>query len=372
MELKPGSKFDSYEAVSSIGVGDVWMQCAATLLLFPLFISTAMGQVQSPKAAPKSFYVVNDEVNDRWCAYTSESEWRSRVDSPETDARTLARLEYTKGRVSSIYVTNLDDPGAGDWTIFDLYSLDKSEKLRSINRTINVIPGSINELEIWAIQNGKPVKESTRDPVSLKPVKPTNEWVPNVPIFGSVSAFPFWPLIHDRWQEILSRGSACVIVKRPPPIPPAPPVPVKFWRTFVDRYGWTMDYPSTWEAESSCPAGCPGEGVVFSNPETGGHVIVNRLARETGGSNAEARLQGLKRTRNLNPQVSEIRLIIDNRPALTVRYRQRPGELEMEDTYVVTDSDAFMIAIDSFHWKIEQLTDYPAYRHMLSSFKFIK
>jgi hypothetical protein len=199
MELKPGPE-------------------AAILLLFALFASAAVGHAQPSKTAPKNLYILNDEADDRWCAYTSESEWRSKVDSPKTEARTVARVEYTSGRISDIYVTSEDDPAAGDWTVSDVYFLDKSENLHSLNRTINVIPGRIKELEIWAIHNGKPIKQSTRDPDSLKPVKPAGEWVPSVPIFPSVRDFPFWPLIHDRrqeiLQEILSVGSACITVKR--------------------------------------------------------------------------------------------------------------------------------------------------------------
>jgi len=54
MGLKPGSKFGPYEVVLSFGKGDVWMQYATTLLLFALFINTAIGQVRSPKAVPKN------------------------------------------------------------------------------------------------------------------------------------------------------------------------------------------------------------------------------------------------------------------------------------------------------------------------------
>ena len=104
----------------------------------------------------------------------------------------------------------------------------------------------------------------------------------------------------------------------------------------------------------------------------GGYVQVSSLADELGERSVEDRLAELKRTHNVNPKISEVPIIIDNHPALTVRYRQPPGELEMEATYLVTDSAFFVISIDSFHWKIEQLTDYPAYRHMLSSFKLIK
>ena len=43
----------------------------------------------------------------------------------------------------------------------------------------------------------------------------------------------------------------------------------------------------------------------------------------------------------------------------------------MEDTYVVTESAHFQIGFMSVHWKIEQMTDYDAYLHVLKSFKLV-
>ena len=59
-----------------------------------------------------------------------------------------------------------------------------------------------------------------------------------------------------------------------------------------------------------------------------------------------------------------------NQPALTVRDSQTGGN-EMEYTYVVNGNATFRISIHSMS-KIEDLPEYSVYRHMLSSFKFVK
>ena len=373
MELTPRVKHSLYEIIAPIGVdgtGGVWLRGAKTLFLIAFFVNTDMGQTKPPTVPAKSLYFLNDP-DERWCAFNRESEWRSEVEM--LGALTTAVAKYTGSRISSIDVTTEDNPEAGDWVIFDTYSLGKDQTFQSLKRTINVLPGFTSELETWLIQNGKAIKQSSvsrdLDTLKPKPVQATGIWLPSAPIFTRLSALPFWPLVRDKRQQISSGREACITVKRPPPVPPTPAAPVTSWKTFMDRFGWTIEYPATWNASSSCPVGCKGEGVIFSNPETHGSVIVSSLADELAGRSIEGRLAELKQT-NVNPQVSEIPISIDHHPSLTVRYMQ--PETEMETTYVVTDSAFFQIQVSSTHWKIEQLADYSTYRHMLSSFKFPK
>lgn len=198
----------------------------------------------------------------------------------------------------------------------------------------------------------------------------------HMPVFTTLASLPVWPLIGDGGKSLATTGKACLIVKRPPATPPPPPAPIKSWSTYADdRFGWSIEYPSTWKTYSSCPVGCPapGEAVIFTNPETDNAVIVSSLTDPPGGRSIDQRLQDLKKT-NVNPQVGETEFQLGTLKALTVRYEQ--PETQMESTYLVTESAHFDIHFDihfsSIHWKIEQTTDYPAYRHMLESFKFSK
>lgn len=107
----------------------------------------------------------------------------------------------------------------------------------------------------------------------------------------------------------------------------------------------------------------------FFNPDTGTSIIVSSLTDALRGRSINDRLAYLKQT-NLNPQTRETPIRLGNSMALTVRNEQ--PDLQMEATYVVTESAHFQIGVSSFHWTIEQLTDYPAYRHLLESFTVSK
>jgi hypothetical protein len=343
---------------------------ARTIIVF--FIAAIPGalpvQYQTLKTTADTLYFLNSD--EEWCVYTNESRWRSEMAAGDT----VGTIEYAGTRVSRIRVTTPDDPGAGDWMVFDVYSLDRTEKLHLLERTINVLPGHISQLEIWRIDKGKAVRQSgiSRDLDTLKPRQEPEDWLPDVPVYTSPDAIPVWPLFRHREKSLTITGKACATVRRPPPTPPAAPTPVTSWSTYVDaRFGWSVEYPSTWTTDNSCPVGCPapGDAVTFSNPDTGNRVIVSSLTDPLAGRNGDDRLADLKRA-NRNPQISETPIRLGNLKALTVRNAQ--PDLQMETTYVVTESAHFAISVFSVHWTIEQLTDYPAYRHLLESFRVSK
>jgi hypothetical protein len=344
----------------------------ATRTIFAFFIAAFPAilpvQSQGPKATAATLYFVNSD--EKWCVYSKESEWRSEMVAGDT----VGTIEYVGRRVSRIRVTTPDDPGAGDWMVFDIYSLDRNEQLHFLERTINVLPGNISQLETWHIENGKAVRQSSisRDLDTLKPKREPEDWVPELPVFTSPTEIPVWPLFRHREKSLTTTGKACVTITRPPPTPPPTPPPVKSWSTYVDaRFGWSVEYPSTWTIHNSCPVGCPapGDAVIFSNPNTKNSVIVSSLTDPLAGRNVDERLAELKGT-NVNAQISETQIRLGNLKALTVRYEQ--PNLQMETTYVVTESAHFDINISSVHWTIEQLTEYLAYRHLLESFAVSK
>lgn len=167
-------------------------------------------------------------------------------------------------------------------------------------------------------------------------------------------------------------------MKRPPPTPPPPPKPITSWRTYVDeRFGWSVEYPATWEVDNSCPPGCPapGEAVSFENPETQTWVIVSVLPDPASGRSVDERLQALK-AQNANPEIGEVRRELNGLPALTVRNEQPEKKgaygTQMESTYIVTDTVHFEIAFHAIRWKLEQMPDYPQYRRILESFRIAR
>ena len=174
-----------------------------------VFVTSALAQIKVDTVSDKALYIANDlENEERWCAFSKESDWKSASESLKS--LTVARVEYKGDRIAEIYVTERDE--AGDWTVYDAYSLDESEKPQSLKRTMNVIPGDRSEEELWLIKDGRATKQrSTSHSLStLKPVDPTPIIFPEVPIVRSLQGFPFWRLIRDKRREVLSKGRACI------------------------------------------------------------------------------------------------------------------------------------------------------------------
>ena len=130
----------------------------------------------------------------------------------------VGTVEFSGTRISRIRVTTPDDPGAGDWMMFDVYSVDANGKLRSLERTTNVLPGNISQLEVWSIDKGQAVRKSsvTRDLDTLKPKQDEKESVPDRPVFTSVTSLPVWPLIREGGKSFARNGKACLTITRPP------------------------------------------------------------------------------------------------------------------------------------------------------------
>lgn len=329
-------------------------------------LATIAGYSQSqPPSRSKLYFLNHDEL---WCVYSTESRWKAAA----TAGDSVGTVEFVNMSISRIFLTTPDDPGAGDWVAFDKYSLDSSGRLRSLERTINVLPGRLSQLEVWEIRPGSALRQRslTRDLETLQ-VKEIGDWVPDLPVFTDVKAMPVWPLLAGQPKRGIAAGKACLTVKRPLPTPPPAPEPVTSWSTYVDqRFGWSVQYPSTWIVNNSCPIGCsaPGDSVSFQDQSTGEVVLISSLTDPAAGRNAEDRLAQLKHT-NVNPQIGETRLELNGLSALTARYVQ--PETQMESTYVVTEAAHFQIGFTSLHWKIEQMTDYHAYQHILRSFKLV-
>ena len=123
-------------------------------LLLPCF---ALTQVKSGQIASKEMFFRKDVPLNQWCAYKSETDWRTEMDpfQPET----IGGVEYVSDHVSVVHVTTTDQ--SGDWAIYDDYSFDKNERLQSLKRTINVLPGRLSEEQVFRIQAGKAIQEKS-------------------------------------------------------------------------------------------------------------------------------------------------------------------------------------------------------------------
>jgi len=144
------------------------------------------------------------------------------------------------------------------------------------------------------------------------------------------------------------------------------------WKTFTNRAGWSIQYPANWRVGSCHSCTDPAEGnvfVTFSNPDRAtDSVMIEHLRAKPADKDASQWLQELGK-RNTRTGTEE--LLIDGMPALKVRNRNLTGR-ESESVYVIRDSATFEITIydDNVGERIQDMSIYPIYQHMLSTFRF--
>lgn len=171
---------------------------------------TAFGAVGFCQLVNKSVYFLEDHQQHQWCGYRTERAWNSDIDAVSAEVSGI--VDYANGHIMSVRLATVDWPGAGDWAIFDTYSLDANGKLSSLKRVINVLPGDRSEHEEWLIQDGKATKQrsSTLSLETQKPAERPAVELPRMAIVTSIERFPFWPLIRDKEQEIGAKGKVCI------------------------------------------------------------------------------------------------------------------------------------------------------------------
>jgi hypothetical protein len=159
----------------------------------------------------KTLYLLEDNKHAQWCAFHEEAEWKAEVES--LSALVVATANYVDGRISAVNVTEQDE--AGDWIVYDHYSLDQSGRISKLKRTINVLPGDRSEDEVFLMVSGAPKKEgaASRKLSTGEPVSGADAWLPDVPITTHIKAFPFFPLIASPGTE--PKAKSCVQVSHP-------------------------------------------------------------------------------------------------------------------------------------------------------------
>ncbi|PYS36201.1 MAG: hypothetical protein DMG14_25205 [Acidobacteria bacterium] len=188
------------------------MRSMISSLAVVLLTSYTFGLSKPAQTTNKNLYFLLDRDN-RWCGYSNEAQWKSEISLSEIDTP-IAQVDYANDRVTAVYATQRDQ--AGDWAVYDTYSLDKSGNLQGLKRVINFLPGRLNEEEMWLIEKGKATKQRSthRNVVTLEPIPLTDTELrdmslPEVTIVTRVQDFPFWSLMRDKRAEILSKGKVC-------------------------------------------------------------------------------------------------------------------------------------------------------------------
>lgn len=149
------------------------------------------------------------------------------------------------------------------------------------------------------------------------------------------------------------------------------------WKVFSNRAGWSIKYPGDWRI-ASCrfceDPTAPHVFVDFFPPVNtdSGWVMVEPLQDKPSGMALDGWFIEIKKTANLNPRLTEQRFILNDLPALKVRYRNlHEGGDEMEAVYVVSGSRTFAIkfAGDKPGLSLEKFGNYHTFLQMVGTFK---
>jgi hypothetical protein len=179
---------------------------AALAIISATWISHAIAQ----QPVRRSIFLASDDHQKEWCAFTDEASWKSKVEL--SDAAIVATLNYSNSRLDSIDVTTEDE--AGDWTVFDHYTLSQRGVLERLERKANILPGRRSVLETYALADGK-IKLSSRETKPLtagqKPISET--WLPDVRVAARLGDFQFASLARMKYSEIQSKGTVCVAAR---------------------------------------------------------------------------------------------------------------------------------------------------------------
>src|SRR3954465_7773238 len=122
-----------------------------------LLLTISGASPESVKSVGQSMYLLEDAQGQRWCAYRSQAAWKSAVDSLQ--ALDVARVEYRNEHSSAVNFTQQDE--AGDWIVYDRYSLGENGRLNQLRRKINIIPGDVSEEQVFEINDERANKIST-------------------------------------------------------------------------------------------------------------------------------------------------------------------------------------------------------------------
>lgn len=145
------------------------------------------------------------------------------------------------------------------------------------------------------------------------------------------------------------------------------------WKTLTSRSGWSVTYPPDWSPAScqSCPdPTAPGVFVSFGGLADEGRVMIELLESRPDSESVARWLQKVAKAANLNPIESSRTAIIDDLPALEVRY-QVPNNSAMETVYLVDGRRTFEISINGQHPNVglDTLPSYTRFRRMATTFR---
>jgi hypothetical protein len=161
----------------------------------------------------KTVYFLKDDSHKQWCGYASESRFKSQIQA--LVARVVGGADYTGGRISRVRVTETDE--TDDWAVNDDYTISNNGKIKTLKRTINILPENNSEEQLFLIQNGKAIKQrSIFHALGMgKTPQKSVDWFKAPPVVTNIGAFPFSALIGSKRTEVWSKGDTCIRIEHP-------------------------------------------------------------------------------------------------------------------------------------------------------------
>jgi hypothetical protein len=95
--------------------------------------------------------------------------------------------------------------------VYDEYALDADEKIRTLKRTINLIPEHTREEQLFVMKSGRAIRQRStyRELRSGRPTQKRVDWFEPRPVLTSLQAFPFSRPVGKQ-QSVWSSGEVCV------------------------------------------------------------------------------------------------------------------------------------------------------------------
>lgn len=143
------------------------------------------------------------------------------------------------------------------------------------------------------------------------------------------------------------------------------------WKAFANRAGWSISYPAAWKIGSCRDCQDPTAPDVFVDffppKPADGWVIIEHLENKPQATPADAWLQGISTTANLNPRYREENLTLGGFPGLKVRYHNPSAGVDTESVYVVCGLETFEIDFggEMHGVPVDELANYSTYLKML-------
>lgn len=187
------------------------MRLSRTSLVVTLLLLSLLGQKSASQITVRTIYFLKDDASKQWCGYASESKFKDQIRLLR--ALDVGAADFQHFSLSTVHWTQTDE--TGDWAVNDEYSLNNKQEIRTLNRTINILPERLSEEQSFIIRDHTVIQQSDEhyELGTRQTTQKSVDWFKAPPVFTEVRYLPFSPLIVSKKSEIWSKGVACISIE---------------------------------------------------------------------------------------------------------------------------------------------------------------